>query len=146
MLSESTLIVTQALQATLQSTSDLPSDLQECLVSLGPILQHHPEQADTAVDSALQHLSTLPELYRIFQEHLDRLEEAQNPDQAQVFRRSKPSSQQILLEKPASTSIRPAPRWRTGWDKAFAKMAEQQDDALLDEANPTDWDRVEWEW
>jgi hypothetical protein len=100
MLSESTLIVTQALQATLQSTSDLPSDLQECLVSLGPILQHHPEQADTAVDSALQHLSTLPELYRIFQDHLDRLEEAQNPGQEPVFRRSMPSYQQSLFVKP----------------------------------------------
>jgi hypothetical protein len=99
MLSESTLIVTQALQATLQSASDLPSDLQECLVSLGPILQHHPEQADTAVDSALQHLSTRPEIYRIFQEHLDRLEEAQNHDQEQVFRRSMPSNQQVPFVK-----------------------------------------------
>jgi hypothetical protein len=99
MLSESTRIVTQALQATLQSASDLPSDLQECLVSLGPILQHHPEQADTAVDAALQHLSTRPEIYRIFQDHLDRLEEAQTPGQEQVFRRSMPSSQPALFMK-----------------------------------------------
>jgi antitoxin MazE len=35
---------------------------------------------------------------------------------------------------------------RTGWDQAFATMAAQQDEALLDEFNPTDWDQSEWEW
>ncbi|WP_009630427.1 AbrB/MazE/SpoVT family DNA-binding domain-containing protein [Synechocystis sp. PCC 7509] len=35
---------------------------------------------------------------------------------------------------------------RTGWEEAFAAMANKQDDVLLDEVNTTDWDRVEWEW
>jgi len=43
-------------------------------------------------------------------------------------------------------TIRSATRLRSGWDKAFAVMAKQQDDALLDEVNTTDWDRVEWDW
>ncbi|MBW4619105.1 MAG: AbrB/MazE/SpoVT family DNA-binding domain-containing protein [Cyanosarcina radialis HA8281-LM2] len=43
-------------------------------------------------------------------------------------------------------TIRAAPRLRTGWDEAFAAMARQHDDVLLDEIDTTDWDRVEWEW
>jgi len=43
-------------------------------------------------------------------------------------------------------TIRSATRLRSGWDEAFAVMAKQQDDALLDEVNTTDWDRVEWDW
>lgn len=43
-------------------------------------------------------------------------------------------------------TIRTAPRSRTGWDEAFAAMATQQDDVLLDEINTTEWDRVEWQW
>ncbi len=43
-------------------------------------------------------------------------------------------------------TIRRAPRLRRGWDEAFAAMANQQDDVLLDEANATAWDSVEWEW
>ena len=43
-------------------------------------------------------------------------------------------------------TIRTASRLRTGWDEAFAAMAEQRDDILLDEVNTTDWDRVEWDW
>ncbi|MEE3715887.1 AbrB/MazE/SpoVT family DNA-binding domain-containing protein [Tumidithrix elongata RA019] len=43
-------------------------------------------------------------------------------------------------------TVRSAQRLRTGWERAFAAMAEQQDDALLDDVNTTDWDRVEWEW
>ena len=39
-----------------------------------------------------------------------------------------------------------APRLRSGWDEAFAVMAKQQDDVLLDEVNMTHWDRVEWDW
>jgi antitoxin MazE len=45
-----------------------------------------------------------------------------------------------------SLTIRKAPRLRTGWDKAFAAMAEQHDDILLDDVDTSDWDRVEWEW
>ncbi len=43
-------------------------------------------------------------------------------------------------------TIRTASRSRTGWEEAFAKMASQHDDVLLDEVNNTNWDRVEWEW
>lgn len=43
-------------------------------------------------------------------------------------------------------TIRTAPRSRSGWEEAFAAMATQHDDILLDEVNTTDWDRVEWEW
>ena len=43
-------------------------------------------------------------------------------------------------------TIRTAPRSRTGWDEAFAVMAKQHDDVLLDEVNTTDWDQVEWDW
>lgn len=42
--------------------------------------------------------------------------------------------------------IRTAPRLRDGWDEAFANMADQQDDALLDEGNTTDWEQAEWQW
>lgn len=43
-------------------------------------------------------------------------------------------------------TIRSARQLRSGWDEAFAAMAEQQDDALLDDINSTDWDNHEWEW
>lgn len=42
--------------------------------------------------------------------------------------------------------IRTAPRQRIGWDVAFAAMAENGDDGLLDDPNTTDWDDAEWEW
>ncbi|MGF1491039.1 MAG: AbrB/MazE/SpoVT family DNA-binding domain-containing protein [Microcoleaceae cyanobacterium] len=35
---------------------------------------------------------------------------------------------------------------REGWEQAFGTMAEQQDDVLLDEITPTEWDAQEWEW
>ena len=35
---------------------------------------------------------------------------------------------------------------RAGWDEAFAAMAEQHDDALLDDVISTDWDHAEWDW
>jgi len=37
-------------------------------------------------------------------------------------------------------------RPRQGWDELFVKMAEQDDDRLLDEAAPTRWDEEEWDW
>ena len=43
-------------------------------------------------------------------------------------------------------TIRQIPQLRIGWDHAFMSMAEQQDDKLLDEANLSSWDQVEWEW
>ena len=42
--------------------------------------------------------------------------------------------------------IRTAPHSRVGWDEAFAQMAEQEDDALLDEISADDWDETEWQW
>ncbi|MBE9079685.1 AbrB/MazE/SpoVT family DNA-binding domain-containing protein [Romeria aff. gracilis LEGE 07310] len=42
--------------------------------------------------------------------------------------------------------IRTAPQLRVGWDAAFAAMAEEQDDVLLDKLNTTNWDQSEWEW
>ena len=37
---------------------------------------------------------------------------------------------------------------RAGWDEMFCEMAEQGDDAMLDEDLPleTTWDREEWQW
>ena len=46
----------------------------------------------------------------------------------------------------AQLIVRAAPQLRVGWDKAFAAMAEQQDDVLLDDVSMTNWDQVEWEW
>lgn len=42
--------------------------------------------------------------------------------------------------------VRAAPQLHVGWDEAFAAMAEQNDDILLDDVSTTNWDRVEWEW
>ncbi|GAA6614697.1 AbrB/MazE/SpoVT family DNA-binding domain-containing protein [Scytonema sp. NUACC26] len=42
--------------------------------------------------------------------------------------------------------VRAAPQLRAGWDEAFAMMAKQNDDVLLDEVTATDWEQVEWEW
>lgn len=44
--------------------------------------------------------------------------------------------------------VRTASNSRDGWDEAFATMALQGDDALLDgeELLPTRWDEEEWEW
>jgi len=35
---------------------------------------------------------------------------------------------------------------RAGWEEAFQAMAAAGDDALLDQARPTTFDRSEWEW
>lgn len=43
-------------------------------------------------------------------------------------------------------TIRTAQHRRAGWDEAFVKMAENQDDALLDEESTPDWDQSDWEW
>ncbi|WGV25542.1 AbrB/MazE/SpoVT family DNA-binding domain-containing protein [Halotia branconii] len=42
--------------------------------------------------------------------------------------------------------VRAAPKLRVGWEEAFAAMAEQHDDVLLDDVSSTDWDQLEWEW
>ncbi len=36
---------------------------------------------------------------------------------------------------------------RQGWDGAFAEMARRGDDqALLEDVGPSDWDETEWRW
>lgn len=45
--------------------------------------------------------------------------------------------------------LRSAEETRKDWDKAFEKMAEKQDDQLLDESEterPSEWDEAEWTW
>jgi antitoxin MazE len=42
--------------------------------------------------------------------------------------------------------ITAAPGSRVGWAEAFAEMASNQDDALLDNVTTTSWDDTEWEW
>ncbi|NBC02130.1 MAG: AbrB/MazE/SpoVT family DNA-binding domain-containing protein [Bacteroidetes bacterium] len=45
--------------------------------------------------------------------------------------------------------LRSAEETRKNWDQAFEKMAENQDDQLLDEAEteqPSEWDETEWTW
>jgi antitoxin MazE len=44
--------------------------------------------------------------------------------------------------------IRPIapPPVRSGWDHAFAEMAAQGDDRLLDAPTATEWEQTEWEW
>ncbi|MEG4865222.1 MULTISPECIES: AbrB/MazE/SpoVT family DNA-binding domain-containing protein [unclassified Microcoleus] len=41
--------------------------------------------------------------------------------------------------------IRAAIKPRAGWDEAFAKMAEQHDDVLLDDVTATEWEELEWQ-
>lgn len=43
-------------------------------------------------------------------------------------------------------TIRPASHVRSGWEQAFAVMAQQNDDVLLEDMITTDWDQVEWDW
>lgn len=42
--------------------------------------------------------------------------------------------------------VRAASQSRKGWDEAFARMAKQHDDALLDDGVTTEWEHQEWEW
>ncbi|MEH2045863.1 AbrB/MazE/SpoVT family DNA-binding domain-containing protein [Nostoc sp.] len=42
--------------------------------------------------------------------------------------------------------VRAASLSRQGWEEAFATMAKQYDDALLDDAVTTEWEHLEWEW
>ena len=44
-----------------------------------------------------------------------------------------------------SMIIRPARKPREGWAESFQAMASNEDDLLLDEETPTDWDKQEWE-
>jgi len=42
--------------------------------------------------------------------------------------------------------IRAVSQSRIGWDQAFATMATQGDDRLLDDAPSTLWETLEWDW
>lgn len=42
--------------------------------------------------------------------------------------------------------IRAVSQPRIGWNEAFVRMAQQQDDVLLDNIPSTDWENLEWEW
>jgi antitoxin MazE len=42
--------------------------------------------------------------------------------------------------------IRHPLRPREGWEAAFATMAAEGDDVLLDAPTPTEWEETEWEW
>ena len=42
--------------------------------------------------------------------------------------------------------VRRARVTREGWGEAFRRMAQQQDDRLVDRAVATHWDEEEWEW
>jgi antitoxin MazE len=52
---------------------------------------------------------------------------------------------EIVLED-GDLVLRAAPQLRQGWAEAFATMAAQGDDRLLDESTPTAWDDLEWDW
>jgi antitoxin MazE len=51
-----------------------------------------------------------------------------------------------MEEQGSQIVIRSAHRVREGWAEAFARMAANGDDALLDAPLPTEWDQSEWEW
>ena len=42
--------------------------------------------------------------------------------------------------------IRPAKKARQGWAEHFEAMASYNDDSLLDDRIPTEWDKENWEW
>jgi len=45
--------------------------------------------------------------------------------------------------------LRSAETTRKNWEEAFEKMAEQEDDTLLDQKEiekPSEWDEAEWTW
>lgn len=52
-----------------------------------------------------------------------------------------------LVVKDDQLVVRPIGNPRTGWEGAFARMAEKGDDALLDvDMIEQDWDVRDWEW
>ena len=50
-----------------------------------------------------------------------------------------------MTEQDEQNHIIPSCRVREGWNEAFADMAEQGDDRMLDEMTVTGWEDV-WEW
>ena len=56
-------------------------------------------------------------------------------------------SVELLVEGNVLT-VRPIHAPRRGWSEAFAEMAQNKDDKLLDEdiGLATEWDKSEWRW
>ncbi|MDZ7693701.1 MAG: AbrB/MazE/SpoVT family DNA-binding domain-containing protein [Balneolaceae bacterium] len=54
-----------------------------------------------------------------------------------------------MILKDNQIILRPAEQTRKGWDNAFKKMAEKNDDRLIDKEEveaPSEWDKTEWTW
>jgi antitoxin MazE len=54
-----------------------------------------------------------------------------------------------MILKDNQIILRSAEQTRKGWDSAFERMAEEQDDQLLDKKEveaPSKWDETEWTW
>ena len=53
-----------------------------------------------------------------------------------------------LKVKKKSVIISPAQKVRENWNEAFAKMAKNNDDKLIDDQSSlaNKWDETEWEW
>lgn len=54
-----------------------------------------------------------------------------------------------MILKDNQIILRSADQTRKGWDSAFERMAEEQDDQLIDKEEvdtPSKWDETEWTW
>ncbi|SHF78858.1 antitoxin MazE [Fodinibius roseus] len=54
-----------------------------------------------------------------------------------------------MILKDNQIILRSAEQTRKGWDSAFERMAEEQDDQLIDKEKvetPSEWDETEWTW
>ena len=54
-----------------------------------------------------------------------------------------------MILKDNQIILRSAEKTRKGWDSAFERMAEEQDDQLIDKEEveaPGKWDETEWTW
>lgn len=54
-----------------------------------------------------------------------------------------------MILKDNQIILRSAKQTRKGWDSAFERMAEEQDDQLIDKEEvevPGKWDETEWTW
>jgi len=54
-----------------------------------------------------------------------------------------------MILKDNQIILRSADQTRKGWDSAFERMAEEQDDQLIDKEKveaPSKWDETEWTW
>ncbi|SRR6266571_2020138 len=72
---------------------------------------------------------------------------------SQGIRIPKPLIEQTGLDGDVEVTVRgntlvisSARQPRAGWAEAFRAMAQHGDDQLIDEAQPTRWDKDEWRW